>query len=241
MRMIGKVALVTGASRGIGRGIAIALAREGADLILTSRQEADLANLEAELAEFPGKRLSLAGDLTSADFVNEMFQKISDQFGRVDLVINNAGIAPYGPIEDVPVEVLQECLDINLVAVYRIMRESILLMRRTTNTGRILNISSVRAHWTMFGECGVYNAAKYGLRAMTETVARQMHGTDTRITVGMISPGLVDTRITNPEGEEHPDWVSPDTIGELVVHIATAPDHVNIFDTIVFPITQEPW
>jgi NADP-dependent 3-hydroxy acid dehydrogenase YdfG len=102
-------------------------------------------------------------------------------------------------------------------------------------------VTSVRAYWTMYGDFGGYNASKFGLRALTESVARQLHGTDTRITVGMISPGLVDTRITNPDGAPQPTWVQTETIADLVMHIVTGPDHVNYFDSIVFPIEQTPW
>jgi len=237
----GKVALVTGAGKGIGHSVAERFVREGATVIGAARTEADLDRLAANLEEAPGTFVSIPGDVTNEGFVESLFDEVRSRFGRLDILVNNAGIAPGGPVETLAVSDVRRCLELNVTAAFHCMQQAVKLMKETGDAGKIINIGSVRSHWTEGGGGGGYNASKYGIRGMTESVARQLHGSGSRIAVSLVCPGVVDTPLTNPNGEEKPAWLRPEDIARSVLHVATAPPEVNVFDVIVIPMAQKPW
>ncbi|MFZ4507691.1 MAG: SDR family oxidoreductase, partial [Fimbriimonas sp.] len=132
-------------------------------------------------------------------------------------------------------------LEINVVAPYMCMQHAIRLMVQGGRPGKILNIGSVRSHWAWAGESGVYPASKFGLRGMTEAVAREMHWRKLPISVGLISPGETNTLMTNPEGLPAPHAMDPADVAAAIVHALSAPDGVNVYDTILFPLSMRPW
>jgi NAD(P)-dependent dehydrogenase (short-subunit alcohol dehydrogenase family) len=239
--LAGKTALVTGSGRGIGRAAALLLAREGAKVMLTARTASRLVEVRDAISASGGEAVLLAGDVTDEGFVKRLFDEVRATFGRLDLLVNNAGVAPFGPIEDFPVSTLRECLEVNVVGPFLCMQEAIRLMKSTGGRGRILNVGSVRSHWTEAGDAGVYNASKYALRGMTESVARQLHGTGLAISVGLICPGVTDTPLTNPGAEPRPGWLAPEDIARAILYAAQSPDGVNVFDVTVFSTAQKPW
>jgi NAD(P)-dependent dehydrogenase (short-subunit alcohol dehydrogenase family) len=236
-----KIAIVTGAGRGIGRSVAEHFARDGATVVAVSRTAAELEMLAAEMADEAGQVVPLAGDITDEAFVESMFAMARERFGRVDILVNNAGIAPFGAVETLAVDDVRRGLEVNIVAAFNCMSTAIRAMKTTGDVGKIINIGSVRSHWTEAGDAGAYNASKAGIRSMTETVARQLHGTGSRIAVSLVCPGVVDTSLTNPNGEDRPDWLRPADIARSVLHVATAPEGVNVFDVVVFSMAQKPW
>jgi NAD(P)-dependent dehydrogenase (short-subunit alcohol dehydrogenase family) len=239
--LTGKIALVTGASRGIGRAVAEMLARHGAMVILTARDDALLADAAAAINQAGGHARAIAGDITDEAFVEDLFGTIRDRFDRFDILVNNAGIAPGGPVERMSPSEFRRCLELNLVAAFTCTQHAIRLMTDAGGEGKIINIGSVRSHWTETGDAGAYTTSKQGLRAMTESVARQLHGSGLNIAVGIVSPGVVDTTLTNPSCEPKPDWLQPETVARAVLHAVTVPLNVNVFETILFPMSQKPW
>lgn len=240
LSLTGQVALVTGAGRGIGRAVALALAAAGADVVLTARTQAELEETVELIKRQDTAATLMAGDLTDEAFVKRLFEQISQQCGRLDVLVNNAGWASFGPIEEYPVADFRRTMEINVVAPFLTMQAAIPLMR-AGGGGRIINIGSVRSHWTEFGDAGAYNASKFALRAMTESVARQLHSEECIIGVGMVCPGAVDTTLTNPNREPRPQWLSPEQVAQAVLHAVTAPPGVNFFDTVLFSMSQRPW
>jgi NAD(P)-dependent dehydrogenase (short-subunit alcohol dehydrogenase family) len=240
-RLTDRIALVTGAGRGIGRAIAELLASEGAIVVLNARTVEQLEATAATIGDAGGKTLLVAGDITDEAFVAAMFQSVQERFGRLDILVNNAGNAPFGPVEELPVQRLRDCLELNVVAVFACMQQAIRLMKQGGAPGKIINIGSVRSHWTESGDSGAYNASKYALRGMTESVARELHGSGANIAVGLVCPGVVDTPLTNPDGSPRPDWLEPETVAQAVLHAVTAPPGVNVFDTVLFSTAQKPW
>ena len=240
-KLKGKSALVTGASRGIGQATAELFARHGATVIITARTVKDLRSVAGTIQKSGGKAIPIAGDITDEVFVKRLFEIIRQKSGRLDILVNNAGIYSFGPVQDFPVEKFRECLEVNIVGPFMCMQEAIRLMEKTGGKGKIVNIGSVRSHWTESGDCGAYNARKYGLRGLTESVARQLHGSGSRIAVGMVCPGVVNTPGILKCSPENSDFLSPVTVAEMVLHAVTAPENVNIFDTIFFPLAQKPW
>ncbi len=241
MKLENKIALVTGAGKGIGRGIAQTLAAEGAKVWLVARTESDLKEVETKIIEDGGKAEVCAGDVTDESFVARLFERVRKDDGRLDILVNNAGVGTFGPTETLPVADLRACLELNIVAVFSCTQQAVRLMKENGDEGKIINIGSIRSHWSEGGDSGAYNASKYGLRGLTESIARELHGTDSKIAVGLVCPGIVDTTLTNPGGEPRPGWMNSETIGAAVLHAVCAPSDVNVFDTIVFPLAQKPW
>lgn len=237
----GKVALVTGSGRGIGRATAELISQQGAKVVLTARTQTQLDEVAAGILANGNEVLSVPGDITDERFVDQLFDDIWRRFGRLDVLVNSAGIAPFGPVETMPVQAFRDCLAVNVIATFQCMQQAIRIMKRVGNTGKIINIGSVRSHWTEAGDGGAYNASKAGVRALTESVARQLHGSGLNIAVGLVCPGVVDTTLTNPQGEPRPQWLEAETVAQAVLHALTAPDDVNVFDVTLFPTSQRPW
>jgi len=235
----GKIALVTGSGRGIGRATAELLAQNGATVVLTARTQEQLAEVEASITNAGGTCVSIPGDITDEAFVNGLFDQIEEKFGRVDIVVNNAGMAPFGGVEGISVQQFRDCLELNVLAVYACTKRAIALMKANGGSGKIVNIASVCGHWCG-GGAGPYQTSKFALRAMTECIARQMANDKLDIAVGCISPGLVDTPLTNPNGDPQPTWMEPVTIARAVLHAVTAPADVTVFETVVIPTFQGP-
>jgi len=237
----GRITLVTGAGKGIGRATALRFAAEGATVVLVARTAADLETAAAELQATGGDALTCAGDVTDEAFVEHLFAQVRERFGRLDVLVNCAGIAPFGNVEDADPARLRACLELNIVGVFLCIQQAVRLMHETGDTGKILTVGSVRSRWSEGGGCGFYNASKYGVYGLVESIARQLHGSGSQIACGLVNPGVVDTPLTNPKGEPRPGWMRPEQVAEAILHAATAPAGVNTFETVLFSTTQRPW
>ncbi|MFF5261762.1 SDR family oxidoreductase [Actinomadura viridis] len=239
--LAGKVALVTGAGRGIGAATARALAAHGAGLVLTSRTAAELEPLAAEIRATGGAAEAIAGDLVEPGFVERLFAETERRLGRLDILVNNAGTVGFGPIEDVAADTLRVMLELNTIAPYACMRAAVALMRRTAADGVVVNIGSTEAHWTAQGDSGVYPATKFALRALTLAVAKQMKADGTGIRICQVDPGGVDTTIQQLPPEAKPYLLAPEAVARSVVHVVTAPPGVHVLDTVVVAQPFATW
>jgi len=239
-RLLGKVAVVTGASRGIGRAVTQLFAGEGARVFAVARTPSDLARMAQETTCPPGAITTVSADVTDPASVEALFGQVDASCGTVDVLVNSAGIAPFGSIFDMDPEAFRACLELNVWAAFLCTQGAVRVMRRR-GQGKVINIGSVRSHWSEAGDAGAYNASKYGLRGFTESVARELHGQGMEIGVSMVCPGVVDTTLTNPAKEPKPDWLRPETVAEAVLYAATAPANVNVYDVTLFTTWQKPW
>jgi 3-oxoacyl-[acyl-carrier protein] reductase len=185
----GKVALVTGASKGIGRGIAEELAAEGANVAISARGKAALDEAVEALEARGVRAVGIPADAAVAGDVEEVVQGTLDAFGRIDILVNNAGDAWFGRMVDTTDEQWAQALDINLYSAVRFTR-SVVPHMRTAGGGRIINISTVGAHSPIVGMVD-YEAAKAGLLAFAKTMANELAADG--ILVNTICPALIHT------------------------------------------------
>ncbi|MBI2095369.1 MAG: 3-oxoacyl-[acyl-carrier-protein] reductase [Candidatus Omnitrophica bacterium] len=198
-RLEGQVAIVTGASRGIGREIALLLAREGARLVLTSRNLGPLQAVAGEIGEAGGAPpICLALDVKNAEKVQEFADKTLDNCKRVDILVNNAGVTRDGLFVRMTEADWDEVLDTNLKGAFLCMRAVSKIMMRQ-RAGRIINIASVIGLTGNAGQAN-YAASKAGLIALTKSVARELGSRN--VLVNAIAPGFIETEMTQSLGSD---------------------------------------
>lgn len=212
----GKKAIITGASKGIGRATAIALAKEGVHLGLIARTEADLKKVVAEVKE-DGVEVAIAtADVGSQADVDTAVAKLTEELGTVDILINNAGISTFGGFLDLEVAAWEKIIQVNLLGAYYMTR-AVLPTMIEQKSGDIINISSTA------GEKGgpvtsAYSASKFGLLGLTESLAMEVRKHDIRVTA--LTPSTVVTDLSINEGlvtGDEEDVLMPEDLAELIV------------------------
>ncbi|MEU6539111.1 3-oxoacyl-ACP reductase family protein [Streptomyces sp. NPDC047000] len=194
LRLDGRTAWVTGAGKGLGRAIAVALSQAGATVAVTARTAADLESLAAELAGHGGKVLALPGSVADSAVVRETAERITDTTGRLDALVNCAGISPhFTRSEQVTDQDWQQVLDVNLQGTFYCCREAgkAMLAQRS---GSIVNVSSVHAS-TGFERIAAYAASKGGVEALTRTLA--VEWADRGVRVNSLAPGYFHTDLSS--------------------------------------------
>jgi glucose 1-dehydrogenase len=197
-----KVAIVTGSSLGIGRAIAVAFGEEGASVVINYRSHPEEGEEAVqEIEKGGGKAISVKADVSEPGEVKDLIQKTVQKFGRLDIMVNNAGIEQKMPFLNTPLEVWEKVISVNLTGVWIGCQEAALQMVSQGDGGRIINVSSVHEDLPMTTNAP-YCAAKGGLRMLMRTIAVELapHG----ITVNNIAPGAVETPI-NRNLDEHPE------------------------------------
>jgi glucose 1-dehydrogenase len=191
LRVDGKVALITGSDSGIGRGIAERLAESGADVVVNFRTDEAGANETAARVEAAGRRAIVVGaDVGMPEEVDRLFGAIDEAFGRIDIMVNNAGIGKGGPVHELPFADWERVIRTNLHGSFLCSQGAARRMLVRGEGGRIINITSVHAE-ACFANSSAYNASKVGIRNLTRTQAAELapYG----ITVNAIAPGMILT------------------------------------------------
>ena len=217
MDLNNKVAIVTGGSKGIGRGIADALVREGVNVCISARKRNEIDQAVKELNELgPGSATGLVADVCNYSQVQALFERAVAVFGGVDILINNAGIGIFGPVEQMAVEDFRTVLETNVFGVFHCCREAIPLMR-ARGGGYIINISSlagVNAHPKM----AAYNASKFGLNGFSEALMQEVRHDG--IKVSYIMPGSVNTEFGGDSPSDENAWqLTPADIAKVVIDL----------------------
>lgn len=220
--LVGKVALVTGAGKGIGRATAIALAKEGVNVGLIARTESDLINLAKEIEEIGVNAAYATADVSSIEQVNEAVESLKNTLGPVDILINNAGTGKFGKFLELEPEEWKQIIDINLMGVYYVTR-AVLPQLIEKNGGDIINISSTA------GQKGApvtsaYSASKFGVLGLTESLALEVRKHNIRVTA--LTPSTVATDLAfkenltdgNPETVMQPEDLAEFMIAQLKLH-----------------------
>jgi len=214
----GKIALVTGSSRGIGRAIAIELARHGSNVIINYRKRYEEAkNVANEIKELRRGTLVIQADVSKEEDVDKLFNEIRENYGKLDILVNNAGWGLVSTFTKVDEKLWDRTINVNLKSVYLCSRKALELMDEN-KYGRIINISSIA------GVIGLpfltpYSAAKAGILGLTKALAVELAGT--KITVNAIAAGIVKTRMGESLfevlGLDEKEWAEKNTItGEII-------------------------
>jgi 3-oxoacyl-[acyl-carrier protein] reductase len=189
----GKVALVTGGGRGIGRVIALTLAQTGCNVAVLARTQGEIELVAAEIQATGQRSFAIRSDLLDGKAIAHAFAAITKELGPIAILVNNAGgVEPLGSIQTVDPDVWAQAIDINLIAAFRWMRACLPMMLEL-GWGRIVNISTGAAAGTGMGNCGAYSTSKAGLEMLTRNSAAELQGTG--VNVNAVRPGAVDTAI----------------------------------------------
>lgn len=191
-----RVALVTGGARGIGQAIAVALAKEGAAVMVNYRERAgEAASVVAAIQRSGGRAAAIATDVSIADAVRRMVQEVEARLGPIDILINNAGMAAERGLDDITEEDFDRAIAVNLKSAF-LCTQAVLPGMRARRWGRIVNISSIGARVGAGSVSVAYGAAKAGLEGLTRAYAVRLAADG--VTVNAVAPGLVDTEMGQP-------------------------------------------
>lgn len=215
------VAIVTGASRGIGRAIALRLAREGFDLALAARTEADLEAAARECEAAGASALAVRSDVSREEDVKRLFDDTRERFGRLDLLVNNAGLGVYGPLVETTLDDYERMMGVNLRGVFLCSREA---MRWMTQAGRgtIVNVASV-VGIKGYANQSLYTASKHGVVGLTKVIAEE--GREHGIRAHVICPGGVATdMVSQARPDIRPEeLLQPEDVADLVLYLVNLP------------------
>jgi NAD(P)-dependent dehydrogenase (short-subunit alcohol dehydrogenase family) len=242
-----KVALVTGASSGLGRATAIALARSGADVALVARSAQELESAKEEVLKAGRRALSLPTDLAREEETSAAIERTVEEFGRIDVLVNAAGTDAPGSVEELDVEGWDRTLDVNLRAPFLLSKAAFPHMREAGG-GMIVNISSV-AGKKGWANASAYCASKFGLTGFTEALADEGKGYGIRAIV--LYPGAMATNwgafspeerqeVEEGESNEAPPTrvLPPERVADLIVWLAASPPEFVLTEGIVLPIEE---
>lgn len=216
MSLKGKVALITGGSKGIGYGIAHSLIREGINVIITSRHQNEATDNAEKLSQIgPGQAIGIAADVRSLEDQSVAVNKAISQWGQLDIAIANAGVGHFATIEDITPQQWNDVIDINLTGTFNTIKSALEALK--ASKGYFITISSL-AGTNFFASGSAYNASKFGVVGFTQAVMLDLrnHG----IKVSTIMPGSVASYFNNHVPTEKDSWkIQPEDLGELVLDI----------------------
>ena len=241
-RLDGKVALVTGASSGIGEATALALAAEGARIAAAARRSDRLDALVKRIAARGGQALPLVVDVANEAQVRAMVQRTRETWGRIDILVNDAGVAHLGLIDGAKTEDWREMVNVNLLGVMY-ATHAVLPLMKAQGSGHIVNVSSVAGRTASAGGA-VYNATKWGVGAFSEALRQEVAPEHIRVTV--IEPGAVDTEMqravtdqamTGPTADRVRSIrpIQSEDIAGAIVYAVTQPAQVDVGELLIRP------
>lgn len=241
----GKVALITGASSGIGEATALALAAEGAKVALAARRVDRLQALVQRITDGGGEALALACDVADEAQVNAAVQAVQEKWGRLDMLVNNAGVSVLGPILGADTSEWRRAFDINVLGLMYATHAALPLMKEQGG-GHIINMSSLLGRISVVGS-GVYAATKWAVGSFSEALRQEAVNYKVRVTI--IEPGLTSTEINDHITDEGTKAMLDSYTGSMktleasdiaaaVVYAVTQPAHVSINELLVRPSEQ---
>jgi NADP-dependent 3-hydroxy acid dehydrogenase YdfG len=238
-----KVVIITGASSGLGEATAKRLAKHGAKLMLAARREDRLQELVAKIEQEGGTAKYQVTDVSDRSQVAALAKATQQAYGRIDVLVNNAGLMPLSPLDETKVEEWDKMIDVNIKGVlYGVA--AVLPIMRSQQAGHIINLSSVAGH-KVFAGGTVYCATKFAVKAISEGIRLESHG---HIRSTNISPGAVATELTNTITHEQTSEnisqlysvaIDADAIARAITYAIEQPGDVDVNEMIIRPTKQE--
>ncbi|HEY2141505.1 MAG TPA: SDR family NAD(P)-dependent oxidoreductase [Solirubrobacteraceae bacterium] len=246
----GRIALVTGASSGIGAATARALAAQGVAVALVARRVDRLEELAGEIRASGGTAVALESDITERSAAESVVQRAVDELGGLDILVNNAGVMLLGPVLDAPVEEWARMVEINILGLLYCTKAAVPHLleaaEREGGVADLVNISSVAGRQARVGS-GVYNATKHAVGAFSESLRQEV--TTRHLRVSLVEPGAVDTELSGHNRPEILDGLKKrfadmerleaKDIADAILYIVTRPRHVAINEILVRPTEQQ--
>jgi NADP-dependent 3-hydroxy acid dehydrogenase YdfG len=240
----GKVIVITGASSGLGEASARLLSAQGASVVLGARRQDRLQSLEGELTGSGGKAIAIPTDVTHYEQVKKLVDAAVQAYGRIDVMINNAGLMPQSPLERLKIDEWDRMIDVNIKGVLYGIAAALPYMKQQ-KAGHIINVSSVAGHKVGPG-FAVYAATKHAVRALSEGLRQEVKPYNIRTTV--ISPGAVATEL--PDSVTEPDVaervrkayeiaIPADSFARAVAFAISQPEDVDVNEILFRPTRQE--
>lgn len=239
----GKIVVITGASSGLGESTARLLSAQGASVVLGARRVDRLRSLVDELTGSGGKALSVSTDVTYLDQVKKLVDAAVQTYGRIDVMINNAGLMPQSPLERLKVDEWNQLIDVNIKGVLYGIAAALPYMKQQ-KAGHIINVSSVAGHKVGPG-FAVYAATKHAVRALSEGLRQEVKPYNIRTTV--ISPGAVATELPNTTTEtdiaekvrkSYEIAIPAESFARAVAFVISQPDEVDVNEILFRPTRQ---
>ena len=241
-----KVVIITGASSGIGESTAKLLAREGAKVVLGARRKDRIDKLVGEISASGGKAVGFTVDVAKRAQVEELVKRAVERFGRVDVLVNNAGIMPIAPIQALKVEEWDQEIDVNIKGVLYGVAATLPYMQRQ-KSGHIINVSSVFGIKAFAPGGVVYSATKAAVRMLTEGLRMELHSLNIRCTA--ISPGAVATELPEGSSDEatrkqlrefyNKTAIPAGSVASAIAYAIAQPAEVEIDEVVMRPTTQD--
>ncbi len=238
-KLAGKVAVVTGASRGIGRAISVALAQENATIVLAARSTQQLQITAEQVTKAGGEARIVHVELTEEQSIRNLVKVTGEKLGRLDILVNNAGVTHSAPLEQTSTEDWQRCISINATAPFILCREALSLLKKS-QAAHIINIASV-VGVKGYPLQSAYTASKHALRGMTISLAEELRGSNIRVHV--LCPGGVDTDMVDrvrPDIDKG-ELIKPEEIAELVLYLVTHKGNAVVDELRIRRATSTPW
>jgi NAD(P)-dependent dehydrogenase (short-subunit alcohol dehydrogenase family) len=229
----GKVVLITGGGRGIGKGIARGMAKEGASIAISGRSKETLDATEKELAASGAQVLALPADVTDEAGVDNLFKAVIDRFGRLDVLVNNAGAFDGGPLDELSLDAWNRVIATNLTGPFLCTRAAFRIMK-PQGGGRIINVASISSQ-RVRPRSGPYSASKHGVWGLTQVTA--LEGRDFNIAASCLNPGNTRVERQSATTSVEPN-MSVDELAQAAVWMALLPPHVTMLEATVLPIKQ---
>lgn len=231
----GQVAIITGASRGIGRAISVTFARAGASVVLAARTESDLTHVAQEIRKRrpDSQTMALRVDVADERDVERMIEQALERFGRVDILVNNAGVWAFKSVQETSVAEWDRMMETNLRGVF-LCAKAVLRPMIQQQSGQIINISSA-AGKRGYGNMAAYCASKFGVTGFTEALAEEVQPHNIRVVA--ICPGAVaNSRYEHdPRPADELKMLSTEDIAQLALYLAAAPSRVLISEIVINP------
>ena len=245
-KLDGKVAVVTGASSGIGEATAEALAAEGATVVVAARREERLADLAKRIEEGGGRVLAAACDVADEDQAHGLIRKAEEEFGRVDILVNNAGVMLLSTVGKGLSDEWRRMFDVNVLGLLYTTDAAVETMKRQGG-GHLVNISSVAGRKVTRDASGVYAGSKFAVGAISEGLRQELLADNIRVTI--VEPGAVATELTDHITDEDAreslggllslEILEAEDVANAIVYAVTQPARVSVNEILIRP-TQQP-